>query len=180
MRLREFGYGFGSGALLAAVLSVWLCHDRAPGVALPGAPAPALRGEATVRHDCKPLVVYRDRVKRELGLPAEVEKDPARQVAAATVVPASDRPHTVSAVANLETGQVSMFVRPDPLPWLERRTVYELGLAYGFKDDAGEAVARASGRADLLQVKALRLGLIGSVDSDGDWFGGVGVTARWQ
>lgn len=180
MRLREFAYGFGSGALLTAVLTVWVCQDRAPGVAQPGAIAPALRGEATVRHDCKPLVVYRDRVKRELGIPAEVEKDPARQVAAATVVPASDRPHTVSAVAHLETGQVTMFVRPDPLPWLERRTAYELGLAYGFKDDADEAVARVTGQADLVQIKALRFGLTGSIDSDGGWFGGVGVAVRWK
>lgn len=175
---RDFGYGFAAGALLSAVLAVWVCRDDA-GPAVPGAMAPELRGETTVRHDCKPVVVYRDRVKRELGLPAAVQADAARQVVAATRVPGDERPHTVSAVADLGTGQVSMFVRPDRLPWLARETRREMGLAYGIKTDADEPVWRLSGRADLLRIKAARLGLEAAADSDGNVFAGLAVRVRW-
>jgi hypothetical protein len=34
-------------------------------------------------------------------------------------------------------------------------------------------------REDLLQVKALHLGLNASLDTDGAWFVGVGVGYRW-
>ncbi|MCK7495203.1 MAG: hypothetical protein MZW92_31980 [Comamonadaceae bacterium] len=108
-----------------------------------------------------------------------MQNDAARQVVAATRVPGDDRPHTVSAVADLGTGQVSMFVRPDPLLWLAMETRRELGLAYGLKTDADEPVWRLRGRVDMARIKAARFGVDASVDSDGDAFAGVGVAVRW-
>lgn len=152
---------------IAAMLAVQAWRDRQPPA--PAVPAPLareLRNEATTVVACKPIVVYRDKVKAELGLPPDVQTNTARQVVAATKVPASDRPHTVSAVADLGTGKVDLFVRPDPLPWLalERRT--SVGLIYGIDNDGAQRM-RGVAQVDLLRSRNWHLGAAAHVDANG-------------
>ena len=102
-----------------------------------------------------------------------------QRVLGATQVNPNERPTTVSAVLNTVSGETTFYQRLDPLPWFALETRRELGIAYGFKDDAGGAVARIFGKIDLVQIKMIRAGLLGNVDSDGDWYAGAGVSLRW-
>ncbi len=168
--------GLVLGILAMLALQAWL--DRRP--ANPAAPAPLareLRGEITSVAQCKPVVIYRDQVKQELGLPADVQANAQRQVVAATKVPASDRAHTVSAVADLGTGRVDLFVRPEPPPWLalERKTAF--GLVYGINED-GETLLRGTAQLELLQLRHAHLGAAVHVDTTGRVLAGVAVTFR--
>ncbi len=168
--------GLVLGVLAMLALQAWL--DRQPtDPAAPAPLAPELRGEVTSVAQCKPVVIYRDQVKQELGLPADVQANAQRQVVAATKVPASDRAHTVSAVADLESGRVDLYLRPDPLPWLalERRTSF--GLVYGI-DDTGRTVLRGSAQLELLQLRHAHLGAAAHVDTTGRVLAGVAVTFR--
>jgi hypothetical protein len=168
--------GLALGILAVLALQAWQDHQPLT----PATPAPLareLRGEITSVAQCKPVVIYRDQVKQELGLPADVRANAARQVVAATKVPASDRPHTVSAVADLDTGKVDLYLRPDPLPWLalERRTSF--GLVYGI-DDAGRILLRGSAQLELLQLRHAHLGAAVHVDTTGRALAGVALTFR--
>ncbi len=168
--------GFALGILAMLALQAW--QDRRPSnPAAPAPTAPELRGERTTVAECKPIVIYRDKVKEELSLPADVQANAQRQVVAATKVPASDRPHTVSAVADLGTGKVDLYLRPDPLPWLalERRTAF--GLVYGI-DEEGRTVLRGTAQLELLQLRHAHLGAAAHVDTTGRVLAGVAVTFR--
>lgn len=126
---------------------------------------------------CQTVIVYKEKAKDKLGLPESVKSDAEQKVLAATQVKSSDRPTTVSAVLDTGSGLTSMYLRHDPYPWLGFDTKRELGIAYGFK--SGGATTRVFGKVDLLTIKALRGGLIGNVDADGDWYVGAGVSMRW-
>lgn len=165
------------GAIVAAGCAWLKLRPSLPSVLAP--PAPELAREQTRTLDCKPVIVYRDKVEKKLDLPAAVRRDPDKHVVAASKVPASDHPHTMTAVYDERTGGVDMYLRRDPLPWLGFDARKELGIAYGLKRDADAAVARLHGKLDLVQIKALRGGLLGTIDSDGDWFAGVGVSLRF-
>lgn len=164
------GVALGILATLAVQASIEDIDPVSP--AVPAPVARELRGIETTTVACKPIVVYRDRAKAELSLPEAVVADPAKQVVAATKVTASDRPHTVSAVADLGTGRVDMFVRPDPLPWLalERRT--SLSLIYGI-DGEGATRVRGTAQLDLVRSRNWRLGAAAHLDADGGALAGV-------
>ena len=163
---------------IVAMLAVQAWRDRQPPA--PAEPAPIareLRNETTTVVECKPVMVYRDKVKADLGLPPDVQTNPARQVVAATKIPASDRPHTVSAVADLGTGKVDLFVRPDPMPWLalERRT--SVSLIYGV-DNQGERRLRGVAQVDLLRSRNWHLGAAAHLDANGRALVGVVLSLR--
>jgi hypothetical protein len=154
--------GFVLGIVAMLVLQVWQDH-RPSTPAAPAHAAPELRGERTTVAECKPIVIYRDKVKQELGLPADVQADVQRQVVAATKVPASDRPHTVSAVADLGTGKVDLFVRPDPLPWFRRENVWSRSLYAGVYDK--DFTARMTVERSAVQIKRAHIGAVFAVDA---------------
>lgn len=159
------------GGLTVAIGCTWIQYRPSLPSVL-ATPAKELAKEKTTTLTCKPLVVYRDKVETKLGLPDIVTKDPDKHVVASSQVPASDYPHTMTAVYDEQIGGVDMFLRQDPLPWLafNRRAV--LGLAYGVKDNADGFVTRVYGRIDLIQLKRLRVGLLADVDNAGGWYGG--------
>ena len=145
-------------------------------------PSPPSRDLAKVDKEtlkCLPVIVYKDKAKDKLGLPQTVVAAPEQRILGATQVKPNERPTTVSAVLNATTGETSFYQRLDPLPWFALETRRELGIAYGLKDDAGGAVARIFGKIDLVQIKMIRAGLLGNVDSDGDWYAGAGISLRW-
>lgn len=168
--------GFVLGVAACGGAYLW---DRTTNLA-PSAQLPDSRivaKEKTETLECRPVVVYRDRVKEKLALPDTDKRDTAKHVTAAADIPGDDRPRTVSALYDERLGTTDLYIREAPLPWLATISKHELGLAYGLTDDG--TAARLYGRADFLQIKAARLGVIGNVDSSGRWFAGVGGAVRW-
>lgn len=171
---------------LAAIVGLALYFHFRPelaptGVHLPATPAPAVDrvGLEPVVVD-SPLQVYKPAAKKRLKLPEEIQRAPEKRVAAATRTPADERAHTITTVLDTSTGVFTSHDRAEPLPWVAPSTKTEVGVFYGMKD--GERAIRIQGQQELLQVKALRLGAIASVDvgSGGvDSFIGVGAWARW-
>lgn len=166
------------GGLIVAIGCAWIQYRPSLPSVL-ATPAKELAREQTKTLSCKPVVVYREKVKDKLGLPESIKKDATKHVVNSTKVEASERPTTVTAVYDDQTGFVDLFKRLDPLPWLAVNRRGALGVAYGFKDDANGAVARVYGRMDLMQVKRFHLGLLGDIDSGGDWYGGGFIELRW-
>ena len=116
-------------------------------------------------------------VKQKLSLPQAVIDAESQRVLASSKIAASEHPSTVTTVIDASTGESQTFVRTDPLPWVAYSSKGAVGLYYGIK--RGGQAARLQIRQDFLQVKALRAGVLASVDSDGQAFAGVGVEYRW-
>lgn len=171
-----------SGIVVGLLIGFGLCtlYDRLSHVqSVLAPPAKEIVKTKTVVKDCTGIETYEPKAKDRLDLPTEVAKNPNADVVAATRIAGDERPHTISAVYDSDTMKVSLYDRRDPLPWLAFDVRRTASLSYGIKDDAPGAIVRATGRLDLVQIKAARIGLQGSVDSDGGYFIGVGVEARW-
>lgn len=120
------------------------------------------------------------KVKKKLTLPSSVVDDDKQKVIASSRIPGGERAKTVTTVIDTESGKSQTYVRVEPLPWLAYESRGEVGLYYGIKN--GQPTTRLQVRQDLVQVKALHAGVIGSVDiANGkpDYFVGVGVAYRW-
>ena len=162
--------GFILGLIVAGAVCAYNALSKITTPSILAQPAKELANAKTETIKCVPLIVYRDS-KKPLNLPADVVKDPAKQVVGSTQVAASEYPHTVSAVANIESGQVHMFVRQDPAPFLSFTRPNALGAAYGLRED-GKAVLRLDGAYGILSAKVLKLDAIGDVDNGGRGFVG--------
>ena len=146
--------------------------------------APAVKGaptkDVTIK---KPVRTFQGKSKERLKLPDAVQKDENQQVIAASQVKADLHPQTVSTVVNTETGAVTSFVKTDPYPWFAIETRGELKLAHGYKWKSSmpeaERVTRLQIGYDVVRVKALTVGITGTLDTDRDAFLGVGVSYRW-
>ena len=176
--MKNLAIGFVVGLLVAAGVCAWNAYKpKLPSVLAP--PAKELAKEETTVKECQKVAVFRDKVKKKLDLPATVQKDPDKHVVAASPVPPSDHPHTMTAVYDSGTGGVDMFLRQDPLPWLAFNRKGALGMAYGARSEASGFVTRVYGRLDLVQIKMLHAGLLGDVDNAGGWYGGGFAELRW-
>lgn len=146
--------------------------------------APAVKGAPTKDVVIKkPVRTFQGKSKERLKLPDAVQKDENQQVVAASQVKADLHPQTVSTVVNTETGKVETFVKIDPYPWLAIENRGEIKMAYGMKyqsfDHATHQVGRLQFGYDAVHVKALTVGITGTLDTDRDAFLGVGVSYRW-
>lgn len=143
-------------------------------------PAGEVAGQATVTVPVASVQAYPDAVKKKLNVPKPVADDVKKKVVAASKIAASDRPHTVTTLLETGTGQFETYVRSDPLPWVAFTARGGAGVYYGMKN--GEQAIRLQVRHDLVQVKAVHAGVIGSIDQAGgktDTFVGVGAEYRW-
>ncbi|MEN6540841.1 MAG: hypothetical protein ABFC67_14635 [Mizugakiibacter sp.] len=161
----------------ASAWSLWPREKPAVGVSAPLPPAKEAKGEAKVPLQIRTVYVYRDRVKRKLDLPAPVMADPNKQVITTGKLDAEERPYTMTAVLDTQTGESQIYARPDPLPWLAPGKRGAVGIAYGVSDKGPDA--RLYGYRDLLQVKALHAGARGDLDQHGRWFAGGYVEWRF-
>lgn len=146
--------------------------------------APAISNAPTVAVTIKaPVRAFQGKTKEKLKLPEAVQKDPDQQVIAASQVQADLHPQTVSTVVNTETGKVETFVKIDPYPWLAIENRGEIKMLYGMKyqsfDHATHQVGRLQFGYDAVRVKALTVGITGTLDTDRDAFLGVGVSYKW-
>lgn len=179
-------YKLAAAATLACLLAVLWWHFRphpAP-VSVPviaqAAKVVSGVGRQTVT---LPLKVYKPEAKQRLKLPQAVQADPAQHVAAASTVKPDTHPHTVSTVVDEKTGEVTTYDTRDPLPWLAVDSHGEAGVAYGIRD--GQPTVRLEVRQNLLDLKALKLGVQASADQpvsgslSPSYFVGIGVSYRW-
>ncbi len=119
-------------------------------------------------------------LKRKLTLPQAVVDNDKESVLTSSKIPSGERAHTVTTVINTDTGASETYVRTDPLPWVAYESRGEVGMYYGYK--GAQQAIRLQARQDFIQVKALHIGVIGSVDVSAgkpDFFAGVGVSYRW-
>lgn len=156
-------------------------------VAIVATPAPQI-AQADVEFIAvpQPVKTYTPKAKKALKLPAAVAADDGQRVLDAARIAASDRPQTVTAVLDTATGETRTYVVEEPLPWLDTTPRGEAGLYLGIK--RGEPTIRAQARAQIAQVKELRLGVLASADmplnagaagAQFDHFVGVGGWMQW-
>lgn len=147
-------------------------------------PAPEVAKVPMVDVPVKIVKVYVGgvKLKEKLILPKLVIADDKQQVIASSKIEPSDNPHTVTTVINTDTGASETYVRTDPLPWLAYRSSGGVGVYYGLK--GGEQAVRIQVRQDIIQIKSIRLNVIGSVDrtmatGQTSTFIGAGAEYRW-
>lgn len=163
--------------LLSAAWTFWPREKPAIGESVPLPAAREVRTVEKIVYRPKLVYVYPDKVKAKLNLPDPVVKDDTKKVLATGKLEAEDRPYTLSAVLNTETGDSQVYARPDPLPWIGPGKRGAVGLAYGWKN--GKPTGQLYAQHDLLQVKALHAGARGVVDQDGDTFVSLYAEYRW-
>lgn len=166
---------------LVAVVAVYFAFkpDPAPpGVHVESTPAPEVANVPTERVEiAPPIQVYKPDAKKKLNLPEPVQQDAAQHVIASSKTANDERQHTITTVIDANTGNATNYDRVDPLPWIAVSTKSQVGLFYGYR--GGEQIVRLQGQQELLQIKAMRVGAIATVDSDGETFVGAGLWARW-
>lgn len=173
-RIQDVMLGMFLGILVAAAIYAYkTLRPSLPSVL--ATPAKELAKEETKTLKDKPVVVYREKVKAKLGLPESIKKDATKHVVNSTQVQASDRPTTITAVYDDQTGVVDLFKRRDARPWIGFDRRWSLGAFYGLRDDVSTPVVRVAASYELLQIKAVRFGVLGQFDTDGRRFGGVGL-----
>lgn len=175
--IRLCAIAFICGLLVAGGICGWMKYSPSIPSVL-ATPAKELAKEETNTLKGMPVAVHRAKVKDKLGLPESIKKDATQHVVNSTQVEPSDRPTTVTAVYDDQTGAVNLFKRRDPLPWLAFDRRAALGVAYGVKDNPDGFVTRLYGRIELIQIKRLRAGLLADVDNAGGWYGG-GFAEMW-
>lgn len=163
--------------VLSAGWTFWPRAQPVVGESVQLPPAKEVRTIEKIIERPKIVYVYPDKTKAALNLPPTVVQDKAKKVIATGKLDAEDRPYTLSAVLDTETGDSQVFSRPDPLPWIGPGRRGAVGIAYGLKD--GTPTGRLYARHDLLQVKALHAGAIGNLDDDRQYFFGGYVEWRF-
>lgn len=144
---------------------------------VPATVSPKVSKLETVTVKPKSVVVYEPKAKQKLGLDAATVADPGKHVLASAKLGANVRPSTVTVVLDESTGEAATLVRVDPYPWLGANPSGSLSLSYGIR--SGTPVSRLAVTQDVLQLKALNLGGMATLDSDGQYYAGVGVTYKW-
>lgn len=185
--MKQALYGLAAGLLIAALAVAIYQYRPAPpsgGDSVPAARAPELKRAPVANVTIKaPVKAFEGDTKKKLKLPEAVQANKDEQVIAASEVKSDLRPQTVSTVVNTETGEVQQFVKVEPYPWFAIEPRGAVGIAYGYKFKSllpdAHAVTRLKLDYDVVRVKALTVGVTGTVDTDRDAFVGVGVTYRW-
>lgn len=153
-------------------------------VNVPEAATPAVAAVASAVIAPPKVQVYAQSVKQQLHLPDAVKKDSDKFVVAQSQIVADSHAHEVSTVVDEKTGQVTTMDTRLALPWFAAQRGYDVMVATGYTTRSATPVIHLEARADLLQVKAVHVGLVGYVDEPMNWkrpdaFVGVGAWARF-
>jgi hypothetical protein len=165
--------------ILLLLSAVWTFWPRDKPTAGESAPLPAAKEVRTIEKIIerpKIVYVYPDKVKPELNLPPSVAADTAKKIIATGKLDADERPYTLSAVLDVETGDSQVYARPDPLPWIGPGRQGAVGIAYGIGNEG--PTARIYARHDLLRIKALHAGVRAEADQRGEYW--AGATVEWR
>jgi hypothetical protein len=170
-QFKLFGIGALTGALLVVACFFGYQWYLSLTPAAPGVIAKEIAGEATTAVPCTTLQVYSGAAKSKLHLPAPVVADPNKHIVAAITAPASSHAQTVTAVTDANTGETLLYTRAEPLPWISFKRHGEIGLAYGYQ--GSQLVTQLEASYDLMQIKMMKFGVTGQVESGGHAFAGV-------
>lgn len=174
--------GFAAGVIVLTIAAVvyfsFKINPAPPGIHLPATPAKEVAKEETVPVQvAEPVQVYRPAAKAKLKLPEHVQADTEQHVVASSKTANDERQHTITTTLDTSTGVFATYDRAEPLPWVAVNTKTQVGLFYGLK--GGDPVMRLQAQQEFLQVKAVHLGVVGTIDSDSTYFVGAGAWARW-
>ena len=163
--------------MASAAWTFWPRERPDVGVSVPLPAAKEVRTIEKIIERPRLVYVYPDKVKDKLDLPDAVVQDTTKKVITTGNLDAEERPYTLTAVLDIETGESQVYARPDPLPWIGPGKRGAVGVAYGLKD--GKPTGRLYANQDLLRVKALHAGVGGTLDQDGQYFTGGYVEWRF-
>lgn len=169
------------GILIGAIMLWMVLHKPAPApVNIPAiaTKSPELASVATTVITPTKVIVYAPDAKRKLNLPSSAQTNDSIAVLDSSKINSGERPQTVTTVIDATTGKPETFVTVDPYPWLAVINEKEIRLSYGFKNGAVK-VGRIALSDDLVTIKGVRLGANGSLDTDGRFFVGAGISYRW-
>lgn len=165
-----FLFGFVTCALCAAGIWVWSTFKPSLPAVLGEAP-PKFIGAKTETKECKTLQALAPKAKKDVGLPVAIQKDEDTSLLVVAKVPRSENPLWASAVLHRATGIGEIYFTPQPLPWLAFNRRGEIGLSWlPLTDKGGGAVTSLDGRIELMQAKAMRFGVVGSVSEQNSEF----------
>jgi len=162
------------GALALIAVLVWLFNQHEPTVVDQWKVAKIAPELKLVPKELVtiPVEVFKPEALTVLNL--DVPKDD--KVVDAVEVPSSLRPQEVVTVVE-KSGKVDTLLRAKDYPWLAAEQTGEVRADFGYF--RGQQVVRFSVQEELVQVKALHLGVVGTVDTAGNTFIGVGVGYKW-
>lgn len=130
-------------------------------------PTSIATSHADVKIKSQSVTVYEPEVKKKLHVAQATKEDEKAAVTAATDIAPDDHPTEVVSVLDTDTGESHMEVTRLPLPWVAFNRRYDFTGAVGIKagpEGVTAPVARLEAKAELMQVKALHLGVMASVD----------------
>ncbi len=168
--------------LLAVVGLGWILRDPTPE---PGSSVQLTeqtkaeknaKGEKVPYTPKKPIRTLPPKVKVDLGLPEDVQKDDTKKVLGTAVLNAEKRKYDLSAVID-DFGDTAIYAKPQELPWLQKSTQTEV--AFGPVITNKGQVWELEGRQDLIQSKKSYGFVHGRLDSEGDWAAGAKLGFRW-
>lgn len=166
--------GIVAGLLLAGIGCAWLKFKPSLPSVLGVAP-PKFADAKTEAVPCKTVQALLPKVKKQVGLPAAIQKDEQASVLAIAAVPRSDNPLFATAVLHRDTGVGEIYFTPQRLPLFGYYNRWRFGGYYGFNDAGNGSVLLGTAQYEAIQVKSMRLTSIMQVDSSGRWYGGIGL-----
>jgi len=116
-------------------------------------------------------------LRKKTKLPPALFDGPENFILATGQLDAEERPYTLSSVLDRRTGETQVYAVADPLPVFSLSDRGSMGVFYGVK--GGDPVFRATLSQEVFRVKAVRAGATASLDSDGEWFAGLGAEVKW-
>lgn len=135
--------------------------------------------EVAIETPTKTIRVYPKSAKGLIKLPKDILGDVNKYVTSSSDVSPSLHRQVITQVIDVGSGETTAYTNTLPYPWLAVESTGSASLDYGYKRDVNTPVARLNVRQDLLQVKALHLGVSASGYSDGDYFVGIGGEYKW-
>jgi len=167
--------------IMAAAVGIWfITRKPEPPAAAPqvAVPAQAIAEEKPEIIHPKAVQAYSENAKQKTAIPQAMKEDKTVAILDSSTIPESQHSETVTTTLNTETGQVITLVAANPTPWLAGESTGEARIDFGLKNGF-RRVGRLSATEDLFQVKSLHLGISGSLDTDGEYFIGGGISYRW-
>ncbi len=169
--------------ILAAVIAALVAWTFLPrpvpevgkSVALP--PAKEVRTVEKIIERPRIVYVYPQKTKQALDLPQDVVADPAKKVITTGKLDAEERPYSLTAVLDTETGDSQVYAKPLPLPLIGPGKHGGVVIGYGLTND-GPAV-KLYGYQELLRIKKLNAGVRAEADQRGEYWAGFYAEARF-
>ena len=117
-------------------------------------------------------------VRAKVKLPPAIFDQTETYLMATGLLAAEERTYTLSSILDRRTGETTVHARAEPLPLFSLSTDHgAAGVYYGLK--SGEPGFRGVLSQEVFRLKRVRAGGLATLDSDGQWFAGVGAEWRW-